>query len=130
MSLKGQNMKKACADKTRKIFKQNKTKTKMEFCPKCGAVLIQKRKNDGCPRCSYSAKGSVKLKTSEKIVEKKEVPVVTEKDLTVFPIISANCKECKNDKAYFWTIQTRAGDEAETKFFKCTKCEYTWREYR
>ena len=36
----------------------------MEFCPKCGAVLVQKVKNMGCPRCSYSAKGKTKIKTS------------------------------------------------------------------
>ncbi|MBI2045656.1 transcription factor S [Candidatus Pacearchaeota archaeon] len=102
----------------------------MEFCPKCGAVLIQKRKNDGCPRCNYSAKGKVKLKTSEKIEEKKKLAVISEKDLQVFPIITEVCKKCGNDKVYFWTVQTRAGDEAETKFFKCTKCEHTWREYR
>ncbi|MCK5043796.1 transcription factor S [Candidatus Pacearchaeota archaeon] len=102
----------------------------MEFCPKCGAVLIQRKKNDGCPRCNYSAKGKVKLVISEKIGEKKEVEVVSNKDTQVLPIITEICKQCKNDKAYFWTVQTRSGDEAETKFFKCTKCEFTWREYR
>jgi len=102
----------------------------MEFCPKCGAVLIHKKKNDGCPRCNYSAKGKVKLKTSEKIGEKKEIAVITKKDTQALPIIAEPCKKCKHDEAYFWTIQTRAGDEAETKFFKCTKCEHTWREYR
>ena len=101
----------------------------MEFCPKCGTVLIQKRKKDGCPRCSYSAKGKIKLKTSEKIEEKKKVQVVSEKDSQVLPIVTEECKKCNNDKAYFWTVQTRAGDEAETKFFKCTKCEHTWRYY-
>ena len=102
----------------------------MEFCPRCGAVLIQKRKKDGCPRCSYSIKGRVKIKTSEKIGEKKKVAVISEKDTEVHPVIEQECKECGNKKAYFWTLQTRAGDEAETKFFKCTKCEFTWREYR
>ncbi|MBU3907393.1 MAG: transcription factor S [Nanoarchaeota archaeon] len=104
----------------------------MEFCPKCGAVLIQKRKNDGCPRCSYSSKGKIKIKTVEKINGKKEeISVVRDKDNTeVFPIISETCKKCGNNQAYFWTVQTRASDEAETKFFKCTKCSYTWREYR
>jgi len=102
----------------------------MEFCPKCGAVLIAKKKNDGCPRCNYSAKGKIKLKTSEKLEEKKEIAVVTKKDAQALPIIAEKCKKCKNDEAYFWTIQTRAGDEAETKFFKCTKCGHTWREYR
>ena len=101
----------------------------MEFCPKCGAVLVQKRKNGGCIRCNYSAKGKVKLATSEKIEEKKEVAVI-KKETQTFPIITEKCKECGNDKAYFWAVQTRSGDEAETKFFKCTKCEHTWREYR
>ena len=102
----------------------------MEFCPRCGAVLIQKRKNDGCPRCSYSAKGRIKIKTSEKLDEKKKVAVISEKDTEVHPVLEQECKKCGNKKAYFWTMQTRSSDEAETKFFKCTKCEFTWREYR
>ena len=51
----------------------------MEFCPKCGALLVQKKNKDGCPRCKYYAKSRVKIKTSEKIGEKKEVVVVSEK---------------------------------------------------
>jgi DNA-directed RNA polymerase subunit M len=101
----------------------------MDFCPKCGAVLIQKRKNFGCARCDYSTKDKLKLKTSEKIDKKTKI-VVIKKELNTFPIVVEKCKKCDNDKAYFWTIQTRAGDEAETKFFKCTKCNHTWREYR
>ena len=104
----------------------------MEFCPRCGAVLIQKRKNDGCVRCNYSSKSKMKLKTSEKISGKKEVAVIKDKDVEVYPIIELekSCEKCGNKKAYFWTMQTRATDEAETKFFKCTKCNNTWREYR
>ncbi len=102
----------------------------MEFCPKCGAVLIQKRKNYGCARCNYSRKEKVNLKTSEKIDEQKEIAVVSNKDTQILPIINETCRKCKNEKAYFWTVQTRSGDESETKFFKCTKCENTWREYR
>jgi DNA-directed RNA polymerase subunit M len=101
----------------------------MEFCPKCGAVLIQKRKNYGCARCEYSTKEKLKIKTTEKIEEKNKVAVV-KKEMNTLPIVIEKCKKCGNDKAYFWTIQTRAGDEAETKFFKCTKCDHTWREYR
>lgn len=101
----------------------------MEFCPKCGAVLIQKRKNYGCARCDYSTKEKLKIKTSEKIEEKNKVAVV-KKEMNTLPIVVEKCKKCGNDKAYFWTVQTRSGDEAETKFFKCTKCEHTWREYR
>ncbi|MFH1607780.1 MAG: transcription factor S [archaeon] len=102
----------------------------MEFCPKCGAILVQKRKKDGCPRCNYSAKEKVKITTSEKIEEKKQVGVVREKDTQTLPIVKEKCRKCQNHEAFFWTVQTRSGDEAETKFFKCVKCNHTWREYR
>lgn len=104
----------------------------MEFCPKCGAVLVQKVKNFGCARCNYSTKDKVKLSSSEKLKEKKEIAVVSSKDTQTLPKIAETCKKCGNKETYFWTVQTRSGDEAETKFFKCTnaKCEFTWREYR
>lgn len=104
----------------------------MEFCPKCGAILIEKRKNDGCSRCNYSAKGKVKIKITETISDKdkKQVAVLKKEDMDVLPIVSTPCKKCGNPQSFFWTVQTRSGDEAETKFFKCTKCEHTWREYR
>ena len=101
----------------------------MEFCPRCGSILVQKRKNDGCPRCGYSKKGKIQLKVSEKINGKTDIPVVSEKDVQVYPIVDAKCPKCKNKKAYFWAIQTRSSDEAETKFFKCTECSHSWRDY-
>ena len=104
----------------------------MEFCPKCGSVLVQKGKRDVCPRCKYSTKSKSKLRSSEKIEEKKMVNVISDKDTEVYPIIDleTQCEKCGNKKAYFWTLQTRSTDESETKFFKCTKCQHTWREYR
>ncbi len=102
----------------------------MEFCPKCGSVLIQKRKNYGCPRCSYISKEKVSLKTSEKINKRNKKVVVSKETTNLQPIVNEKCKKCGNDKAYFWTVQTRSSDEAETKFFKCTKCGFTWRDYR
>lgn len=102
----------------------------MQFCPKCGAVLIRKVKNYGCPRCTYSTKEKIKLQTSEKTEQKKEVAVINEKASETRPIVNDDCKECGTPKAYFWTVQTRASDEAETKFFKCIKCGYTRREYK
>lgn len=102
----------------------------MEFCPKCGSVLVEKRKNFGCVNCSYTAKGKVKIESTEQLSEKKKTAVVKEKDANVMPTVPAVCSKCGNKEAYFWTAQTRAADEAETKFFKCTKCKHTWREYR
>ena len=101
----------------------------MQFCPKCGAILILKKKNYGCPRCNYATKDKIEMKTSEKIDEKKEVAVV-KKDVKIHPKVTEKCNKCGHDECYFWTVQTRASDEAETKFFKCVKCGNTHKVYR
>ncbi len=102
----------------------------MQFCPKCGSILIQKRKNFGCARCNYATKDKVKLVAKEVMKDKEEISVVKEKDMDVLPTVDAECKKCKHLYAHFWTSQTRSGDEAETKFFRCKKCSNTWREYK
>ena len=101
----------------------------MEFCPRCGSVLIEKRKNFGCMKCSYTAKGKVKIESTEQLKEKQKTAVIKEKEGDVMPVTAANCPKCGHKEAYFWTSQTRSGDEAETRFFRCTKCKHTWREY-
>ncbi len=102
----------------------------MEFCPKCGSVLEEKRKNYGCVRCGYTSKAKLKLTTNEKIDQPIEIGVIKEKDTDVFPVVANTCTKCGHKEAYFWTTQTRAADEAETRFFKCTKCKHTIREYK
>ena len=44
-------------------------------------------------------------------------------------IFVAECPKCGHRTAYFWLVQTRAGDEPETKFLRCEKCGHTWRDY-
>ena len=102
----------------------------MEFCPKCGSVLIEKGEKYRCARCSYIAKGKVTIKSSEKIQNKEGVGVIREKDVDIMPKTTAVCPKCKNGEAYFWSTQTRSADESETRFFRCVKCKHTWREYR
>jgi DNA-directed RNA polymerase subunit M len=102
---------------------------KMEFCPKCGCVLMGKGQVK-CARCNYKTKSKGKIESSEKIEKAPEIGVITDKDTDVFPITNGDCAKCNNKEAYFWTSQTRSGDEAETKFYRCTKCKHTWREYR
>ncbi len=97
----------------------------MEFCPKCGSVIMGRN----CARCDYQTDEDIKLESSQKMETKKEVAVVTEGDHEINPIIEMVCEKCKNPTCYFWTKQTRASDEAETRFYKCTKCRYTWRVY-
>jgi transcription factor S len=98
----------------------------MEFCPKCSAILM----NKNCDRCDYKSNSEVKLETSEEVEVAKEVAVVTEGENEVNPKVEIECPKCKHKEAFFWTKQTRSSDEAETKFYRCTKCKHTWREYR
>lgn len=101
----------------------------MKFCPKCGTILVQKRKLFGCPKCGYVEKKKIKLVTSEKFVKKEGLGVLKEKKSIVMPTIRIDCPKCGHGEAYFYTAQTRAGDEAETQFFHCTKCNHKWRRY-
>ena len=102
----------------------------MEFCPKCGSVLIEKDGKFKCARCNYHAKGKIKIEASEKIRKGKKIGILKEKDTDVFPTTVETCPKCGHNEAYFWSAQTRSADEAETQFFRCTKCKYTWRVYR
>jgi DNA-directed RNA polymerase subunit M len=102
----------------------------MNFCPKCGSILVQKRKNFGCPRCNYASKDKVDLKVSQKVDEAQKIAVIKDKDVDVLPTVAETCSKCGHDKAHFWASQTRSADESETKFFRCKKCRHTWREYK
>ena len=97
----------------------------MEFCPKCGCMLTDKN----CSRCGHQTKSDIKLESSEKIEDYFKGVIINKGDEEIHPIVDAFCSKCQNNKAYFWTLQTRASDEAETKFFRCTKCRNTWRDY-
>ena len=101
------------------------------FCPKCGSILRPETKNGkkvmACS-CGYNDSDMAQFKISETMKDKGEVEVV-EKEVEVYPKMKVDCPKCGHDTAYYWTQQTRAGDEPETEFYKCEKCKHTWREY-
>jgi transcription factor S len=73
-----------------------------------------------------------KIVIAEKVKKHNSVAVIDDKQSNTNPVVEMKCPKCKNKKAYFWVTQTRASDESETKFYKCTnsKCSHTWRVYR
>jgi len=95
----------------------------MEFCPKCDALLMMKKSKFGCPRCSYSAKGKIKMEIKEDVDAAVPVVVVNENTSETHPVTEFDCVKCNSKKAYFWIRQMRAGDEPESKFYKCVKCK-------
>jgi len=101
------------------------------FCPKCGSILMPTEKDGkqvkACS-CGYEEGGPVEF-SEKKDTKAKEIPII-EKEEEIHPITNEDeCPKCGNREARWWTIQTRSADEPETKFFKCTKCKKTWRDY-
>tara|TARA_Y100000310_G_C19947215_1_gene475231 strand:+ start:137 stop:421 length:285 start_codon:yes stop_codon:yes gene_type:complete len=79
--------------------------------------------------CGYKENDFSKFKKIKEIIKEKKSVEVVDKEIEILPITDEECPKCKNEKAYYWTIQTRAGDEPETKFLKCKKCKHVWRDY-
>jgi len=104
----------------------------MEFCKKCGGMVVPKKVDKKivsyCRSCGEKSRAEAELKLSEK-VEKKEKIVTLSEVKEELPITDNQCGNCGNMKAYWWMQQTRAIDEPPTRFFRCTKCSYSWREY-
>jgi len=103
------------------------------FCQKCGSVLLPKKEGNKkflvCS-CGYKTSNVEQTKITETMDKQdKEIEVIEKSDLETLPKTDAKCDKCGHKTAYFWTIQTRAGDEPETKFLKCEKCGNTWRDY-
>ncbi len=103
----------------------------MEFCPKCGAIMFPKEDTFQC-KCGFKKDITKdladKYAVSEK-VESKDTVIFTGDDINTLPTTKAVCPKCDNKEAFWWLQQTRRADESETRFFRCSSCKYTWREY-
>lgn len=105
----------------------------MEFCPKCKSMMIPIKKEDTakavyrCKKCEFE-KDIDKNFISKTERDEREVTVLEQREMGM-PTTRAICQECGNDVAYWWLRQLRAADESEVRFFRCTKCGNTWREY-
>jgi DNA-directed RNA polymerase subunit M len=116
----------------------------MEFCPKCGTRLVPKKsKTDKeakialvCSKCGYKKRESVRKVEPKvaKVIQHNPQQLVAvigkeEQKLRTLPTVRIECPKCGNNTAYVWQVQTRGADESSTQFLRCTKCDYTFREY-
>ncbi len=114
----------------------------MEFCPTCGTRLtpIQELVGDKstlvlvCKKCSFKEPVSGTKTTLTRVVKhtpQQRIALIgkEEQRLRTLPTIRVECPRCGNNRAYVWQVQTRGSDESSTQFFRCTKCNYTFREY-
>ena len=113
----------------------------MHFCPNCGTRLTLKPKKRGrkvnllfsCLKCGYEKQVAPSMVTIPKILEhspKKRIAMIGKKEqkLRTLPTVRIKCPRCGNNLAYAWQVQTRGSDQSSTQFFRCTKCNHTFRE--
>ncbi|AKG39401.1 hypothetical protein MA03_05860 [Infirmifilum uzonense] len=109
----------------------------MEFCPKCGGLMlpavVDGRKVLKCRSCGYvkESNNPGNAYRLEEKVQRHPLDKITVLDVNVstLPVVPFKCENCGNDKAYVYEVQTRAGDEPATRFYICTKCRKVYREY-
>ncbi|MHC1602527.1 MAG: transcription factor S [Methermicoccaceae archaeon] len=104
----------------------------MQFCPKCKSIMVPSGAVLKCRKCGFEMEGDKegdeKLVFTTKI-KARDITVLEHEEAAGLPTTRAHCQECGNNTAYWWLRQMRSADESETRFFRCTKCGYTWREY-
>lgn len=114
----------------------------MEFCPDCGMRLVSHREKNSkkptfylaCPKCGYKKETGDKPPVVPKTIDhssEENIAIIGKKaqKLRTLPTVRIECPKCGNNTAYAWQVQTRGTDESSTQFFRCTKCNFTFREY-
>ena len=107
----------------------------MQFCEKCGALMVPTVGEGGkkvlmCRSCGHTMPIKGELRVSQNVTRTpRDKIVVVEDDSVPMPKTAAVCPSCGNTEAYYWTVQTRRGDEGAKEFYRCTKCKQTWRYY-
>ena len=113
----------------------------VDFCPKCGKMLLSEKNTKGetikiCPKCGFKHELSENENAdfTEEIVHDSDIeslPIIDESKVdSTKPKEDMYCANCKKiQKVSFWMIQTRSADESPTRFFRCSECGETWREY-
>ncbi|MCH7757070.1 MAG: transcription factor S [Thaumarchaeota archaeon] len=104
----------------------------MKFCPKCEVKLKKSDSGLQCSKCGYTE--GQEVKQTNKIVGEKEpdfslLAFEENEGEESYSTIKIECEKCGHDEAVWWMFQTRSADEPTTRFYRCSKCKYTWRDY-
>jgi len=87
-----------------------------------------------CSRCGYKIEEANKLtiesiEGTHKPYKQPSIIEVSDETAGSLSKTKVTCPKCGGSEAFWWMQQTRAADEASTRFFKCVRCEHVWREY-
>jgi DNA-directed RNA polymerase subunit M len=104
----------------------------VKFCPECGTVLTPLKREDKivlkCAKCGHETYKGERAYAKPKPAEKVIVIGKQAQKIRTLPTTRVECPKCGHGEAYYWIVQTRGADESSTQFFRCVKCQYTWRE--
>ena len=107
----------------------------MEFCTSCGGRILPKvdeagKRISACVDCGKAVGEELDIKSVQQLDDNNKIQIKDEENnIQSLPIEKEQCSKCGNEEAYSWQRQTRSGDEPATRFYRCVKCEHTWREY-
>ena len=104
------------------------------FCPECKSMLMSSGGQLKCRKCGYIRKiGDIDQNKMTRKTDRteNEITIVDDEDagINTMPTIQIKCPKCENNLAIWWLRQLRAADESEVRFFRCTVCGHTWRQY-
>ncbi len=117
-----------------------RTRRKIKFCPRCGSVMLPEVR-DGkrvlvCRNCGYveeiAEEGLYRFESKAERTPKDKIIVVDANQPPPTAVVlkgQVRCPRCGHDEVMFWMMQTRSADEPPTRFYKCMRCGYSWREY-
>jgi transcription factor S len=110
----------------------------VNFCEKCGSLLIPERRDDGivklfCKTCKAESKekfkdASYQVKSKIDHTVKDRLTVI-EEEFDIRPIIRVACPKCNFAEARYWEAEDRRKEEWETTtYYQCVKCNWVWSE--
>ena len=112
----------------------------MEFCPNCNTKMIPLKKKQVktvtlimlCPKCgnekTFTRPNT--FITKVRIYPRENLVILGKKEQKYrrTPKFKVYCPKCGNDRAYGWVVHLGSLEQSSTQFYRCTKCNHTFRD--
>ena len=112
----------------------------MDYCPDCETKMIHLKKKQTltvtlilvCPKCGHEKKSTRpnSYATMVKSHPRENLVIIGKKEqrYRTVPKFVIDCPKCGNNRAYGWIVHLGSLEQSSTQFYRCTKCNYTYRD--